>query len=42
MINTGTEDNLEGQLKGSFDQMIKIIEEKYVYQKNYRKRNRRE
>ena len=28
MINTGTEDNLEGQLKSSFDQMIKVIEEK--------------
>jgi hypothetical protein len=28
MINTGTEGNLEGQLKSSFDQMIKVIEEK--------------
>ena len=28
MINKGEEGNLEGQLKGSFDQMIKVIKEK--------------
>ena len=28
MINTASEDNLEDQLKSSFDQIIKVIEEK--------------
>lgn len=40
MINSGAEDNLKDELKESFDQMIKVIEEKFKAIENVNEENR--